>query len=274
VKLVVVSDAHLDARTAGVERFDEIRDSFDEAVEYALHCRSGAGADLFVFCGDLCDPDDGRDVLRASAYVVDAAVRLATHRVKSLWISGNHDVAADGVTTTLDALEGLEQIFDAEDERERCDDRELWAPRVALRGPVVLELPGSAPRHPRKCLVAALPYSPEPYGADSFLYGTGRKAAANGVPLLVFGHLMLPGMHPGSEAAELARGRDRAFPLDALARLRSENFEPALLVNGHYHRRQSVMIDGWAFEVPGSLARLTFAEEENVPGFLAIDVAV
>lgn len=249
MRIVVVSDSHLDWRTAGVERFDEVRESFEEAVSFAID--EGPQADLFVFCGDLCDSDDGRDVLRASAYAVDVAVRLMNEGIASLWIAGNHDIVGDGETTTLSPLVGLENVVTADREpsifvASKGPRRDLFQPLGMLK-PVML---------------VSLPYSPNPYDAGEYLRND-LAAGPVGMPRLIFSHLMLPGMHPGSESGELARGKDRMFPIDVMKQVK-----PALVVNGHYHRAQTTP-DG--IRIPGSLARLTFGEEDHEPGFLVID---
>jgi DNA repair exonuclease SbcCD nuclease subunit len=249
VRIVAVSDLHLDARTAGVERFDEIVESCEEAVAFAIDA-SSARADLFAFCGDLCDSDDGRDVLRASAYAVDVAVRLYNRGIHSIWIAGNHDVVADGFTTTIDPLKGLQRF-----------ELPPTQVMVATTGPRSWELHVSQWTY----ALVALPYSPEPYDApaawDEHVSSYGVRS---GFSTIVFSHLMLPGMHPGSESKELARGKDRAFPLEAM-----KARPVSLVVNGHYHARQ-VTPDG--IQIVGSLARLTHGEEQNDPGFLVLDV--
>jgi len=262
MRIVCVSDAHLDARTAGVERFDEIRESFEEAVAFALDAMTPP-VGLFVFLGDLCDADDARDVLRASSYLVSVAVRLSTWGVKTLFVGGNHDCCSDGETTTLAPLRPLEDLYDVEDGS--GDTRRERAPVVAAWAPYGFELG-------EEFYVLALPYSPTPYDADAALRRAAEDARRaprtggmdDGRKLLVFGHLQLPGMHPGSESREMARGKDRWFPLDAMRETR-----PELVVNGHYHAR-TVTPDG--IVIPGSLARLTFGEEKLSPAFLVIDV--
>lgn len=238
--IVAVSDLHLDWRTAGVERFDEVVESCEEAVSFARKEK----VDLFAFCGDLCDSDDGRDVLRASAYAVDVAVRLRNDGIHSIWIAGNHDVVSDGRTTTLDPLKGLEKLSSPP------------GVMVATTGPRSWELRTSTGTF----ILVALPYSPVPYDAGE----AWREHVPHAHPSVVFSHLMLPNMHPGSESKELARGKDRAFPIEEMKK------RPATLVlNGHYHAR-SVTPDG--IQIVGSLARLTYGEEHHSPGFLVCDV--
>ncbi len=245
MRIVCCSDAHLDARTAGVERFDEIRESFDQAKRFAIE--ETPKADLFAFTGDLCDPEDGRDVLRASSYALGVALELKAHRVPSLWVGGNHDPCGDGQTTTLEPLFAAQQY---------SDGFVIVSSRV-----------GFWFRHgfaPNACVILALPYSPSPYDAEAMMLEAGKTARNEGVPLLVFAHLMLPGMHPGSESQEMARGKDRMFPIEAMRKAK-----PALVVNGHYHEAQTTP-DG--IRIPGSLARLTFGEEKHEPGFLVVDL--
>jgi DNA repair exonuclease SbcCD nuclease subunit len=241
MRIIVCSDAHLDARTAGVERFDEIAESFRQAVWHAVE--PVPHADLFVFCGDLCDPDDGRDVLRASAFAVEMATTLSANHVPSLWLAGNHDVVKDGQTTTLEPLLYL-------------GDGNV---QVAVREPLLLQ-------RGEHVDVLALPYSPTAYDAEEAVRRAEERAREHEARLVIFSHLMLPGMHLGSESGEMARGKDRNFPLKALNALRDA---PALVVSGHYHRAQRTE-DG--IRVVGALARLTFGEETNAPGFLVVEL--
>jgi DNA repair exonuclease SbcCD nuclease subunit len=247
MRVVCCSDAHLDWRTAGVERFDEVRESFEQAVSFAIEEKPKT--DLFAFCGDLCDSDNGLDVLRATAFVVDAALKLGICGVPSVWVCGNHDICGDGRTTTLTPLRAA-------------------ALRLRTMGssvPILVATEGCTSQAIGGVEVLALPYSPRSYDAEKALLDAGETAAKRNYPLLVFSHLMLPDMHAGSESGELARGKDRMFPLDAMRAVK-----PALVVSGHYHRAQTTK-DG--IRIPGALARLTFGEEDHTPSFLVIDDA-
>ena len=130
------------------------------------------------------------------------------------------------------------------------------------RTPVTFEVPLTRDSGREFVHVLALPYSPVPYDAEEALVSFLRES--EGTHRLVFTHLQLPGMHPGSESLEMARGRERAFPV---ARLRGE--KRLTVVAGHYHAGQRTQ-DG--ILVVGAMARNTFAEETNIPGMLVIDV--
>jgi DNA repair exonuclease SbcCD nuclease subunit len=44
-------------------------------------------------------------------------------------------------------------------------------------------------------------------------------------------------------------------------------------MNGHYHRAQVHAGEhGVTVHIPGSLARLTFSEEKNAPGYMLLEV--
>lgn len=233
MRIVVTSDWHLDANTGGFPRIEDIVISADEVVSYAIESK----ADLFIFLGDLCDPDANR-APRCVAYAIGVARRLHGHGIASRWLVGNHDVIEDGSgSNTLAPL------------------------AATVRGSVKMAVVD------RPCaeviddhLFVWLPYVPRcaAYDPEAFLAGI------EGTPVLVAGHLTIPGMHPGSETTEMGRGRDVLLPVDTIR----QRWPHALLLNGHYHQSR---IDTARVSIPGSLARLTFGEEVNTPSFLAID---
>jgi hypothetical protein len=110
----------------------------------------------------------------------------------------------------------------------------------------------------------ALPFAPR-----SHAYDPGEFVRSAPCPssqrVLVLGHLNLEGIEPGSETTDLPRGREVLFPLEACGEVYGGR---ALLLNGHYHRRQSYK----GVQIPGSLERLTFGEAANAPGYLVVDV--
>lgn len=238
-KVVVAGDLHFDARTDGVSRFADVRAAFEQSVEYACDHR----VDLFVQVGDVCDPDDGPDVIRALAVMVSAASVLSEHDITMLVVAGNHDVVNDPAgTTVLSPLRGLSNVIVAEQGliREVCLGR--WV--------LALPYPSAArPYDPAKVLREHLPR-----------VGQGNADAT----LMVFAHLVVPGLLPGEEATKMARGKGVDLPLDVLREVR-----PRLIVCGHHHRRQ-VTPDG--VYVAGSMARLTHGEETSEPAFLIFEV--
>lgn len=237
-RIVVTSDWHLDAMTAGFARFDDVRASVDDSVNAAIDM----GVILYAFTGDLCDPY----VTRAhgcAEYAAYVAARCAAAGIPSRWLVGNHDVIEDGHgNNTMSALLGAE----------KGSKGGMW--RVYDR-PVVERFHGLD--------IIALPFTPRshPYNPAEFI-----RTVAPGIrePAIVLAHLNIEGIKPGSETSELPRGRDVFFPLRECRELLPD----VLLVCGHYHERQ--VFDG--IHIPGSLERLTFGEEDNRPGFLVIEV--
>lgn len=254
MKIVACSDAHLDWTTAGVARFDEIRDAMRAAADAA----ASGGADLFAFVGDLCDPDSGSVVLRCVEVAIGIATALGNCGIPTLWIAGNHDVVGDGFgTTSLSPLRAL-------------DFHTLVAEK-----PARFAWPGWS--HD----VIALPHVAG--GVDYAAAFAELAAQQSKRSLVVFSHLTIPGIDPGEETNEMPRGAERALPIRQIAT------NAAVVVSGHYHERGVYRLDAGAqrvFEGPpttngfgetslyvvGSLARLTFGEERNRPGYLLLEV--
>lgn len=235
MKLFVSSDWHVDHVTNGVHRFSEIMRAVDQIAQMAIEERSRGATVGFMFLGDLCDPDNGKDVAVASKVVVGVASKLAAKDVSSFWLVGNHDVVEDGSgVTTLDAL------------------ADFGSPLVTLaKMPGVYSFCGKR--------VLALPFT-----ATSHRY-TPSELVDRSADLVV-GHLTIPGMHPGEETTEMPRGRDVLFPIDET--------DGMFRMNGHYHCRQSFFPKGAVspIEIPGSLARLTFGEEAQHKSFLVLEI--
>jgi DNA repair exonuclease SbcCD nuclease subunit len=237
VKILGVSDLHLDWRTSGFPRFDDVSRGLWWAVDVAIKRK----VDLFVFLGDAMDPDSGPIVFRCMAELIGAAERLRRAGIRSFWVPGNHDAIDDGGgVSVLSPLAQLDPEF------------VFVADHPALH--VGLPVPVLALPYPS----LAADYDPARYVRDHVVL-QGLEG-----PLLVLGHLMLRGIVPGEEATEMPRGRDVYWPLEELRKLKAN----VTMVGGHIHKRQ--VFEG--VQIVGSLVKLTHGEEGNLPGILVIDV--
>lgn len=223
---IVTADWHLDAVTAAVTRLEEIEVAARQVAHYAA---TDPDHTVFIFAGDLTDPDPPR-CWRAVTAAAEIARFLSDHGVDQYWLTGNHDVLEDG--------RGSHTLM----------------PLRAIPGCVVIDAPREVAT-PTGGRFVALPYTARSRGYDpeAAVRHVGRAD-------LVVGHLMLEGIGPGSETTDFARGRDVFFPVAEVAAT------GAVLINGHYHRRQTYR----GVEIPGSLARLTRADVANNPGFLEV----
>lgn len=243
MKLVVCSDAHLDYVTAGVSRFEEIERAMRAAAHHAVRVK----ADAFVFAGDLSDPDSGSATLRAISAACEIARWLAENETVAIWLVGNHDVTHDGYgTSTLSPIgEGVisqpRRVYDAK-----------WS-------------------HDLICL----PHCTEPVDYAEHL----RSLTKPGQPNIVISHLTVSGIGPGEETTEMPRGAERLLPIVMIEELA----QTTCVIQGHYHAGGRYHLkDGKAHEgsragciplyVVGSLARLTFGEEQNAPSFFELEV--
>jgi len=246
VKFLVTSDWHLDAVTAGVPRIDEFEGYL------AAMCRTvvDEGVAAVLFAGDAFDPGRMLGPLYTRT-LIEAAHRLtmAARRKISVWIAGNHDVIEDsrGVTTLSP----------------------LAAHSINGRGDLticVTEKPAAFEVGP--VTVLCLPYMARAADTDPEAWRRAFARAEDRTgPLVVLGHMTVPGALLGSESHEMARGRDLDLPVDALARLR-----PDVVINGHYHKAQ-VVRGRLDVLVPGSPHRFTFGERhDEAKGFAIVEV--
>lgn len=223
MKIMVTSDWHLDAVTAGVSRFDEISNKAMCIANAALD----EGVDMFAFLGDLCDPGAYRPSRCLKSAILIAEI-LAMHKVPSRWLTGNHDVIEDGHGShMLMPMQGcMNPLIQIKDE-----------PSVELFKGVQL---------------VWLPYTPsiKAYDPAEFI-----KTTVPGIDAVVFGHLWIGGIVPGSETHDLGRGRSVYLPIEEI----KEHFDTVTICNGHYHEQQEFN----GVYIPGSIERLTFGEEHH-----------
>ncbi len=242
MRYVVCSDLHIDAKTAGYDRYDDCHDALDQVVEYTREIR----ADRFVFTGDLCDPD-APNLIRCITAALNAAADLSLSGIPSFWVPGNHDVLEDGHgTTTLDPLEFVKNSY------------LIKTPEIFTRYTTKKDMENP---------MGFLPYAASSQNYDPDLVVRTWKKQGKSTKV-IFSHLMVEGIEPGSETSDFPRGRDLFLPTRAI----KECFPEALVVQGHYHRPRVEVIDGVQIHIVGSMVRLTRSEVHNSPRFLTLDI--
>jgi DNA repair exonuclease SbcCD nuclease subunit len=252
MKALLSSDWHIDASTAGVERFDELAAYVDTIATAA----TAEGVDVVCFGGDAFDPGSLHES-KWSAFMVRAAAKLASAaKYGAVLIPGNHDVLdVSEPCSVLSPLAAAVESFD-------------------VNGVVLAELPRWIEIHGSDGGVLALPYvsraveRTEVYRSTlAKAMGEAREARERGAKVLALGHYTIPGIDPGSEG-EMVRGRDLLFPSAMLREVR-----PTLITNGHYHAQQTHTVDGLRVEIIGAPVRFTFGERDDGPrGFLLAEV--
>lgn len=246
MKLVAISDVHIDHVTLGVPREDEVRKAIEASVNHALSIE----ADAWCFLGDFMDPDCGPQSFRHLEFLVNEVRRLAEAGIHSVLIAGNHDVVEDSRGgTTLSPL------------------KEIWPKYVHVLEKPTVFFPNLFDHYgrPNQPKLIALPFTPasRAYDPVEFL----QRALDNQCTNLVLSHLTgVEGVIPGEEVNEMPRGREVTLPLELLAR------PDVFVLQGHFHRRQVHQHKGATVHVVGSPVRFTFGEQDNEPSFLVAEV--
>lgn len=252
MKILVTGDWHLDARTAGFDRFEDLR----AAVSWTVDIADREHVDLYVMLGDLCDPDTTRSH-RSIGLACETAASLADRGIAQVWIAGNHDVIEDGSgSTTMAALAGWSGL--------RCFRRDEPMMIVAEAPTRIIRFPNDTVDDSSIDLVF-LPFTARVNAYDPTEFINGIELSKHCRKVLVFGHLNVIGADDGSETEDFPRGREVVFPTDTLL---AKWGDKCLLFNGHYHRRQVVR----GVRMPGALGRLGFGEVGNPAGVLIVEV--
>lgn len=253
MKILISSDWHLDAITAGVPRIAEL-ESYLDALEEAIETQD---IDAAILGGDYFDPG-GMRAHELTAILIQAVGRLARRLENLIIIAGNHDVveSSEGWTTLSPLREAIAAFGRG---MGACD---VWvAERPGCR---LIHTPFSTAN---RVSVLALPYTARAVNVADDLKRAIADAADREGKLIVIGHMTVPGAALGSESKEMARGRDLDLPVERLAELR-----PTYVFNGHYHRAQVVQ-GPVPVIIPGSPWRVTFGEAGDADkGFLVVEV--
>lgn len=245
MKVLLTSDWHLDAVTAGAARLPELEAHIDIVAEVAER----EGIDFVFFLGDGCDPGGMLGSLYTTT-MIRAARRFTAASRGSVWIAGNHDVieSSRGVTTLTPVGEAM---------------RDTQGFALAER-PAFVDLWGELG-------VLCLPYVARDLEATAYgdELGTALEAASRfSGDVCVIGHLAVPGARMSSESHELARGRDVDIPIADVLTI----VDPVFVANGHYHEAQIVKYGGAEIIIPGSPLRLTFGERnDDRKGFTVLE---
>jgi DNA repair exonuclease SbcCD nuclease subunit len=241
MRALAFSDVHLDHVTEGLPRFNDIEKALMGVCKHAIRDK----VDRVFFLGDLCDPDKNLSVVRCIRVIQTMALVLSQHGIKSHWLAGNHDVIEDGSgATTLTPLEALVPGNDCI----RVHERPNFGCYAGLD---IIVLPFTPLSHT---------YDPEEVIRDAHR----QRIDSSDLPLVILSHLVVEGIQPGEETTEMPRGRDIVLP----HKLIKELLPNALILQGHYHRRQKYE----NVNVVGSLVNLTFGEELHHPGYVEVDI--
>src|SRR4051812_9336505 len=93
MNILVMSDLHLDAMTAGVARAPEL-DAFIDAVVERLRDTTKPEIELVIVGGDYYDPGSLKESQHAARLF--RYVEKIHAYCSSIWIAGNHDVVGNG----------------------------------------------------------------------------------------------------------------------------------------------------------------------------------
>jgi DNA repair exonuclease SbcCD nuclease subunit len=234
MRLLLLSDLHLDSTTAGMRRLPDLELALDRVATIAIKEK----VDEVFFLGDLADADSGSIIIRVLDVAMKFAGSMAANCIATRWVAGNHDSIEDGEGhTTILPIGNIGGAFIYE------------RPTTIMAGPEA-DIPVSFLPYPTR----GCQYDPEQYVLENCLSGS-----------IVAGHCTyIDGAVLGSESRDMARGGSFSFPVNACKKMGAK-----LLFNGHYHRQQ---ITPGGVHIPGSLERLRFDEETNAPGILICDV--
>lgn len=239
MKILLTADWHIDAMTAGIARVDELDPFLDELdevitreqVSHLIHL-----GDFFNPGGMLCSFYTAKIIESVNRFLDNDWLETIT------LIAGNHDVieSSRGITT----ITPVAQAFPCE-------------PRVRVfEQPTAFTLGYEDQRVRGIALPFVARAAYDENRLSGALEGAEKFGKLGGWPLIVVGHMTVPGAVVGSETQDMPRGREFDLPTFEIRKLK-----PSLIANGHYHRAQ--VVEGSDVVIPGSPFRFTFGEKDD-----------
>ena len=255
MKMILFSDIHLDAVTAGKPRLEELEAFLKNIVAATRDIKP----DVVAFLGDAFDPGPGESKFSAILAHYQRQLRSEFFGT-TMWIAGNHDVTEDVWNDRpVTMLSPLREFIDGEDMEDYCRVAELPVFTTAASTGFLLLPHVSATMRNRPEYAEWLD--------DAFDQAEHWTTEPNR-QLVVLGHLNFDGMHGGSESEEMARGRDMLFPVERVAALK-----PDFVANGHYHARDVIKRGGLDIHIVGAPIHMTFGERHSGPrGYLVVEI--
>lgn len=233
MRALVTADWHADTVTCGVPRLPEL----ERATEEMLEC-ARKEADVFIFLGDLCNPDKGARTIAAMTMAAQFVSRL---KIPSVWLVGNHDVVdSDCNLTTLGPLEAM-------------------ADCVVVKELISFDCHGAS--------LLCFPYVPLARRPPDWNEAVRHFAISEMAQhrhqeqaVVVLSHCtQIFGTIPGSEL-DMRRGPEQVLPAEIAER-------GIYTLSGHYHERTVTS----SLAIPGAPLRHTFGEELHEPSYLLVD---
>jgi DNA repair exonuclease SbcCD nuclease subunit len=245
-RILLTADWHIDAVTGGLPRVDEIDPFVEELKEAVIREK----VSHLIHMGDFFDPGGMLCSFYTEKVIMIVSDLLAVDRLDTITLlAGNHDVIESSRGTTT--ISPVAAAFSGE-------------PRVQ-----VFEQPSRfvLTTQPDQIIRGlALPYvARAAYREEAFPEAVKGLSELGDYPLIVVGHMTVPGAVLGSESSDMPRGREIDLPVFELSKLR-----PVFIANGHYHRAQVTESN---VVIPGSPFRFTFGERnDKKKGFTIVEI--
>lgn len=245
MKILACTDSHLGLQTEIMDRTQDVYESLDKIISYAIKEK----VDVFCFLGDWYHDN------KPSTYLEKLSIRLLNRleiaKIETVMIIGNHCViAAPGKIHALEPLQEIGYRY-----IHIIDDVDVvWIKKVKF---ICL------PHITKARLVDKGEKITKP---DKYFDMRAKEILGNlddSTVNIVLSHLNIEGAEAGSEGYFI-KGEHENFPVSLK---NSDKID--MILNGHIHRRQ--ILDGNII-LPGSIQRNNFAEAGDEKSFMILEV--
>jgi DNA repair exonuclease SbcCD nuclease subunit len=254
VRLIIYGDQHYDLKSEGIDRTNDIDDSHNQIIDYAINLKNENEDVLVLNMGDVFHGTRPRSEVLATA--IRSFRRFERNKIDCFIIAGNHDVIDQaGRTSALEPLEAIGFNYIHIEHDIRLVD---WGEKIDI-----VLLP-----HISKARAVEQGFKNAQDYIDSKAEEIEDQLSYD-KPCIVIGHMNISGAKTGTETY-MIKGSHEDFP-----KVFKESEKIDYIFNGHIHRPQIVPNAGGApIVITGDIQTNDFGERLDTKVFFDLEVEI
>lgn len=254
IDIIVYGDQHLDLKTEGIDRTDDILDAHKQITDYAIDLKNNGNEVICLNMGDMFHGTRPRAEVIAKAIAMLNV--LESNEIETHIIAGNHDIIdARSKTSALEPLVAIGYRYINIHHTVHC--------RVLRPGLNLITLP-----HISKAFAVEQGFKNVQDALDSWATQIEQNLPDDQYNIII-GHMNIEGAKTGTESY-MIKGSHEDFP-----KVLKHSPKINIIFNGHIHRSQLIPNEGGApIIITGDIQCNDFGERLDQKQFFHLEVEI